>query len=346
MKLHFVLLLSLFVGQVLAQAVPAQPPTPAPDTPVVADAGAQPLTPETAVITVEGACKSLNAAPGECKTVITRAEFERLMTVLSRFRNGQAQQAIPADAKRQLAIQYSRLLLFASLAEKEGLQSTLDGKELIHFLWLQAMTEELARSIQEKAAPTAQQVQDYYDGHQDRFTEWDFQRIVVPLTAATKGQRSEELKNLAAALQQRASKGDDFDVLQKEAYEKAGVKDRPGTKLVLKPGALLPEGHSAAYRLKPGGVSAVIDDPAGFVIYKLDSRSVLPLDQTKAQIEELVAGEKAQQTIQKLLQSNKVTLNSDYFEAPHQNAGPKTSAVQSPVGPATPTGMPHKEEDR
>jgi hypothetical protein len=102
------------------------------------------------------------------------------MSVLSRQRNGQAQQSIPPEAKRQLAIQYSRLLLFDDLAEKQGLQDTAEAKELIHLLRLQAMTEELGRSIQQKSAPTSAEIQSYYDHNPDRYTEWNLQRVVVP----------------------------------------------------------------------------------------------------------------------------------------------------------------------
>jgi hypothetical protein len=332
MKIYSVVLLALLVNQGFAQAAPAQPNAAAPSRPVVAEAK-QPVGPDTPVISVAGVCKMAGAKAGDCKTVITRSEFERLMTVLSRQRNGEARQSIPAEAKQQLAIQYSRLLLFGDLAEKQGLQNTDEGKELIHFLRLQALTEELARNIQQKAAVTPEEIQSYYDRNPERNSEWHLQRIVVPRNAGGGNQLNEEaLKALGGERRQRASSGGDFDSLQKEAFEKVGTKNPPAAKLVLTPGTLLPEAHSAVYRLKPGEVSQVIEDADGFYIYKLDSSKLVPLDKSKAEIREFLAGQKAQQAIQGLLETNKVTLNSDYFE-PSQGSAPKTSSAK-PVGGA------------
>jgi hypothetical protein len=332
MKLYSVVLLTLLVNQGFAQAAPAQPQAQATGKSVVAEAK-QPVGSDTPVISVAGVCKTPSAKAGECKTVITRVEFERLMTILSRQRNGEARQSIPAEAKRQLAIQYSRLLLFGDIAEKQGLQNTPEGKELIDFLRLQALTEQLARSIQETAIVTPEEIQSYYDHNPEASTEWDLQRIVVPRNASGETQtKEEELRKLAESFRQRASSGGDFDSMQREAFEKAGINNLPGTKLVLTPGSLLPEAHSAVYRLKFGEVSQVIEDLRGFYIYKLDSSKLVPLDKNKAQIRELLAAQKAQQTIQKMLEANKVTLNSDYFE-PVQSSAPKTSSTK-PAGGA------------
>lgn len=328
MKLHLVVLLALLVNQAFAQAASARPEAPTPDGSAVTGASSKPVAPGAPVITVDGVCRTPSAKGSECKTVITRGEFERLITVLSRPRNGQAQKSIPPEAKRELAIQYSRLMLFADLAEKEGLQNTPEGRELIHFLRLQAMTEELARSLQQKAAPTPEEVRRYYDHNPERYTQWELQRIVVPRSANSENQpNKEELKKLAEDLRQRASQGSDFEVLQKEAYEKTGMEHEPGVKLVLVPGTSLPEAHSAVYRLKPGELSSIIEDPAGFYIYKLDASTLTPFDRNKAEIQELLAGQKAQETIRQLVESNKVHLNSNYFEPAYPKVEPKTTSV-------------------
>ena len=331
MKLHFVVLLALLASQGFAQAAPVQN-----ESGAAAAANSKPVAPGHAVITVDGVCKAPDAKTGECKTVITRTEFERLVAVLSR--NGQDQQAIPPQAKRQLAIQYSRLMLFADLAEKEGLQNSPEGEELIRFVRLQALTEELARTLQQKAVTTSEEVKNYYDHNLDRYTEWNLQRIVVPLSTVESQAKQEELKQLAEEFRKRASNGANFDALQNEAFEKAGIKDPPSAKLVLKPGASLPETHSVVYRLKPGEMSNVIEDRTGFYIYKLESSNVVPLDQNKAAIEGLLAGQKAQEAIRKLTESNKVHLNSNYFESEHQDFAPTTSSAR-PMGDATQAGI-------
>jgi parvulin-like peptidyl-prolyl isomerase len=337
MKLHFVALPVLLISQVFAQEASSPHQTHATAATATPVAGAAPkiVAPDGPVISVGGVCKSPSVKTGDCKTVITRSEFERLMEVLSRQHDAQAQQSIPPEAKRQLALQYSRLLLFADLAEKQGLQNTPDGKVLINFLRLQAMTEELARSIQQKSLPTPAEINDYYEHHRDQYSQWDLQRIVVPSTPKAEGHvDQEQLKKVAENLYERASHGGDFDALQKEAFEKTGTQNPPKAEVVLTPGASIPEAHAAVYRLKPGEVSRLIEDPTGFYIYKLNSSTVVPLEQNKAAIQDLLSRERAQEAIQKLIESNKITLNSDYFELAPAKDEQQTSSVR-PVGGVT-----------
>ncbi len=329
MKFHFVAALALLVSQGFAQTAPAASTAPAPSQSAAAVAKASPVAQDAAVITVNGVCTTPSSRAAECKTVITRAEFERLMDVLALQRSAGAQQSIPPEAKRQLAMQYSRLLLFADLAEKQGLQNTAEAKELIQFARLEAMTEELARALRQKAMPTPEEITNFYDRNHDRYTRWDLQRVVVPLDPKREMQANkEELKKLAEELRQRASKGGDFDALQKEAYEKAGMKDPPDAKLVVKPGTSLPEPHAAVYQLKPGELSPVLEDPSGFYFYKLDSSRLTPLDQNKAEIQQFLAGQKTQEIFRRLIDAAKVTLNPNYFDLSQQNAAPSTSSIQ------------------
>jgi hypothetical protein len=324
----------------LAQTASAQKiaPTLAAST-TKAAAGPSPsaVSPDAAVITLEGLCNAPHGETAECKTVITRAEFETLMTVLSRQRNGQAQKAIPPEAKRELAIQYSRLLVFADQAEKQGLQDTPDGKELIRFVRLQALTEQMARAMQQKAEPTSEEIKSYYEHNQERYTEWNLQRIVIPRSHKAEDQaKKESLKKLADDLRLRASTGGEFDALEKEAYARIGMPNPPTAKLVLMPGTSLPEAHSAVYRLKPGEVSPVIEDSTGFFIYKLDSSSLVPLDRNETEIHELLVAQKTRQAAEKLIGSSTPTLNPEYFEPVAQHPASNTPSPKRAGGASTP----------
>lgn len=313
MKAYVAALLPMLAAFGFAQTASAQkiaPTLAASTTKAAAGPSSSPVSPDAAVITLEGLCNTPSAETDKCKTVITRAEFETLMAVLSRQRNGQAQKAIPPEAKRELAIQYSRLLVFADQAEKQGLQDTPDGKELIRFVRLQALTEQMARALQQKAEPTPEEIKSYYEHNPERYTEWNLQRIVIPLSHKAEDQA----KKVANDLRLRASAGGEFDALEKEAYAKVGMPNPPTAKLRLMPGTSLPEAHSAVYRLKPGEVSPVIEDSTGFYIYKLDSSSLVPLDRNETEIHELLVAQKTRQAAEKLIGSSTPTLNPEYFE--------------------------------
>lgn len=335
MKLYLAVALSLLITQGFAQTQPKRQQTAVADKPAAAEVRAEPIAADAAVLTVQGVCKAAEKNSSDCKTVVTRAEFERLMAVLSRRRSEEGQDSIPAEAKRQLAIQYSRLLLYSDLAERQGLQNTAEGAELIRFARLQAMAEELARSLQQRAVISPGEVQDFYERHPERFTEWILQRVIVPANPRPGGQADkDERKKFAESLRQRASRGAAFDLLQKEASAKAGVNSLPEVKLVLTPGASLPEALTAVSQLKAGELSTVIEDSSGFSFYKVDSVRQVPFAQKKAEIQDLVAGEKAEQALQKVGDSATFSLNPYYFNPAHAPAMTGKASAKETLTPS------------
>jgi hypothetical protein len=103
--LSLTLLISSFA---LAQTAPnaAQQPVPAPQAP----AAASEVAPDAAIITIYDLCKEKLTNMGACKTVITRAEFDKFLQAL-----GYSQ--LPPQARRQVANQYTRILTLATEAD-------------------------------------------------------------------------------------------------------------------------------------------------------------------------------------------------------------------------------------
>ncbi len=127
------------------QAAPGSP-APAQQAPAPADTSAA-VPPDAPVITVEGVCPAQpkTAAPkgpaakpatadkapaaktaaADCKTVITKAEFEKLA-------NGVAPNVTP-QLKKQLAGVLPRLIAMSSQARKKGLDKTPQFQETVKF---------------------------------------------------------------------------------------------------------------------------------------------------------------------------------------------------------------------
>jgi hypothetical protein len=324
MKLSLAVLLLALAVSGFAQAAPPTAAAPPADRPAS-------VAPDAAVITIQGVCPAPPTDSADCRTVVTRTEFERLMTVLSRLRSSEAQQTIPLEARRQLAAQYSRLLVYADLAEHEGLANSPEGRELIRFARLQAMTEELARSLRQKATPAATEVQEFYDRHPERFTEYELERVILPVNPRPGAPGREALRPVGEDLRRRAAAGEAFPALQKEAFDRAGIMNPPDVKLLVAAGVSLPEPHASVLRLSPGQISPVIEDSTGFYFYKLDSARRVPLAEKQAEVRELVAGQQADEALQKLGESATFTLNPYYFNpAPASAAGPAATSPNLP----------------
>lgn len=358
------------------QAAPGTPPPGGAQAPAPAKPAAPPdlsasVAPTAAVITVNGVCpaqpKSTAAAgtaaktaaaakPADCKTVITRAEFEKLA-------NGVAPNMTP-QLKKQLASILPRLIAMSSAAKKQGLDKTSQFEETVKFAKMQILTQELQRKIQEDAGkvPPAD-VEDYYKKNPEAFEQYNLDRLFVPRAKQPEPDKDDEAKEeknekqdekltdeqkkakeseekakadakeaadkakqeagevemtkLAETLRERAAKGEDLVKLQKEAFDAAGMKiESPTVNLPKVRRTGLPPAHAAAFDLKVGDVSQIISDTGGHYIYKMNSKEQLPLDQVKDEIHSKLQNERQKKAMDDLNGSFKVDTNEAYFGPP------------------------------
>jgi parvulin-like peptidyl-prolyl isomerase len=321
----------LLSGIAVAQATSQLPPQGTPP----AKPGDVPAN--AAVITIKGVCRDTKMSP--CETAVTRAEFDKLVSALAGAR-GISPDQIPMQAKRQLAMQYARMLLFAQEAEKLGVEHSPEAQELFHYARLQVLEQLMRSALQQRAKPTAEEIQKHYKDNPDRYKEVMLQRIMVPSHARDASKPgAPDMHKLAEDLRQRAAAGVDFKSLQGEAFEKAGLPNPPETKMTIRSTAV-PANHQAVLQLKPGEVSQVLQDPSGYYIYKLDKEQLLPLDQVKLEIQGEVTTQKLQRDFEGLLRAGTPELDPQYFGPPTASpAGvhplPGTPASPPAHGPAT-----------
>jgi len=321
-----------------------------------------------AVLTITGVCKPqprlaaakagaapakpvTKTAPADCKTVITRAEFEKLVDSISTHPNPQL--------KRQLATAYPGILAFAQAAQTQGLDKTARFETEMKFARLQILGKELRDQISEKAAKISDEdVDSYYQAHLTTYQEFNVDRVFVPHFRPAAAEAKVELKDekegkekdtkdekdakltpeqqqkakadteqeeakLAESLRTQAAAGEDFVKLQKEAYDAAAMKmDAPPINLPKVRRNGLPPGQVAVFDLKEGEVSQVISDPGGHYIYKVKAIAQMPLDdQLKNEIHGMLQGQRQREEMDKYQKSYTVQTNEEYF-GPPAPAGP------------------------
>ena len=394
-----VLLGTLAWGQAAPATAPAAQASPAPDNvakpqapPAPADTAAA-VPPDAAVITVKGVCppqpkaaaakgtaaKPAPAAktpPADCKTVITKAEFEKLA-------NGVAPSVTP-QLKRNLAGVLPRIIALSNEARKRGLDKTPRFEEVVKFAKMQILSNELTRSIQEEAGKIPpEDIANYYKDNADAYAQYNVDRLFVPRTKQPEGLGKEEevkdqkltedqqkakdaedkakqeaaeqaMTQLAESLRARAAAGEDFVKLQKEAFEAGGIKvESPTVALPKVRRTALPPAHAAVFDLKPGEVSQVISDSGGHYIYRVTSKDQLTLDQVKEEIRNKLQGDRTREMMDKVNNTFTVETNPAYFGAggpgmPPPPRGPggmgNPRMAPSPAAPAakppTPTPTP------
>ena len=367
------------------QAQPGTPPAEAAPTQAPSAAGKAPEPEEVAesavVLTIKGVCPaaasktattSKTAAgkavaakkPADCKTEITRAQFEKIASGLS--------PNVTPQLKRQLEGALPRFMAMSEAAKAKGLDKSPRFQETMKVVRMQVLTQELQRTVQEEAEKVPpSEIEAYYKKNPEAYEQFSLDRLFIPRfkqaeaeekedakepekpteepqkakEAAEKAKREQgeqDLNKLADSLRERTAAGEDFTKLQKEAFDAAGTKvDNPTVNLPKVRRTGLPPAHAAVFDLKVSEVSAVISDNGGHYIYKVVSKEVLPLDdQIKAEIHNKLKSEHMKEMMDKYTNSFEAVPNEAYFGPP---AAPGARPGMPPRMPRPQTAPPAQQ---
>jgi hypothetical protein len=381
-------------GQAQPGAAPAQQAPPAQAMPGMAMPGQAPaaeakppaeVAMSEVVLTIKGVCPATATAasktaaagktaattaappsaakkPADCKTELTRAQFEKMASGLSAN--------VTPQLKRQLEQALPRFMAMSEAAKKKGLDKSPQYLETLKIAKMQILTTQLQREVQEEADKVApEKVDEQYKSHPETYEQFSLDRLFIPrykqvqaeekeeekepekLTeeqqkvkeAAEKAKQEkgeQELKALADSLRARAA-GEDFVKLQKEAFEAAGQKvESPTVNLPKVRRTGLPPAHAEVFDLKVGEVSKVISDNGGHYVYKVVSKEVLPLDQVKDEIHNKLKSERLKDMMDKYTNSFTAVPNEAYF-GPAAAAGPQPPHMRGRMPmPPGPPGQP------
>jgi PPIC-type PPIASE domain len=318
------------------------------------EAEASKVPPDAPVITIKGLCDQSTAksSPGlECRTVITRAQFEQVVEAV--------QPNMPARVRRQFATRYANALAMAKKAEQMGLDKGPDYEEHMKLMRIQVLATELNKAMQEKAGEISdKEIEDYYNNNKDKFEEIEANRLYIPKAQQSAEEEqdkdkkvSEEeqkkrteasektMKEEADKLRTRAAAGEDFNKLQEEAYQLAGMKSAAAnTNMGKMRRNMLPPSQASVMDLKPGEVSPVIADQSGYFIFKLVSKETMPLDQAREEIKGTLRSARLQEEMKTVQESATPELDEAYFgpEAPRGPMPPRGPLPPSAPGTAPP----------
>lgn len=341
-----------------ATAHAPQPPagSPAQPAPAAAAPSLAAVPENAAVITINGICgvslngtvksptrttgsKAASAAaavssPADCKTQVTRAEFEHLTKTVAA--------GAPATVYRQIASRYVQVLTAANEGVKLGVERDPEFSDQLNeqlaLVRLQMLAQYAERKLQAEASNVSEAEQKaYYDQNPSAFEQVTLTRIFVPRSSPAHGTAAEPAAPSAAdsdAIAENARKqlaaGDDPEKIQKSAYEQLkNTTSPPSTSFgTRRRGALPPAQEQKVFALNPHDVSEVMSDSIGHVIYRLDSKQVLPFDQVKDEIKRKITQQRLEDSRQKIMSASKADYNDAYFGP--ETAAPRAGPVAAP----------------
>jgi peptidyl-prolyl cis-trans isomerase C len=185
----------------------------------------------------------------------------------------------------------------AALAER---QMTLDKLKFEIRQQLQAM-KIVETDIKPTVTVTDADITDFYVKNPDKFQEPEAVRaahIMIRTPDATDEAQKKKAKAEATAVLAELKKGGDFAALAKKYSQDGGSAANGGDMGFVPRGQTAPVFEQAAFALKPGQISGVVESPFGYHIIKVsahrDARTV-PLQEVKPQVQEFLTQQQMQQ---------------------------------------------------
>ena len=286
-------------------------------------------------------------------SVITRAEFDREMRLTQR-RSSSMGKTVPdsqlsALKEETLERLIDRELLYqesqnkgikvdkAALDEKfkkqfpdeAKLKSILSGMNLtedaIKSQWIQGMAirKFIDKEFVPKVAVSEKEIKDYYDSHPDYFKQPEEVRashILIKVDSKADESQKAEVRKTLEEIEQRIKKGEDFSALAKESSQ-CSSNSKGGDLGFFRRGQMVKPFEEAAFSLKPGQVSDIVETRFGYHLIKVVEKKpegTIPYKDAKDRIQERLKKEKVQKEVSSYLAKVKETAKVERFlmEAP------------------------------
>ena len=156
-----------------------------------------------------------------------------------------------------------------------------------------------------QAPPTPKQVDEYYKEHEDRWRDKDMLKIstiTIPKFGPD-GAGADKQRKLIEDIRSKIVAGADFGSMAK-TYSQDSKAENKGEWDWMERKMMKPTMGDAAFALKDGGVSPVIEDEAAFIIIYLDAKklgAVTPLEKVRTDIEKMITAEQGKSSVDEWL---------------------------------------------
>ena len=189
------------------------------------------------------------------------------------------------DAQFQQALATQKMTL---AAVREDARSELGVEKLVE------------AEIAGKIAVTPAAVTDFYQKNQDKFQQGarvKASHILIAVPEKADAAAKLQAKAKAEAILKDLKAGKDFAAAAKESSQDPGSAPNGGDLGFFEPGQMVPPFEQAAFALKPGDMSELVESPFGFHIIKVAEKQaarVVPLEEAKPKIDQYLSAQNRQ----------------------------------------------------
>jgi peptidyl-prolyl cis-trans isomerase C len=207
-------------------------------------------------------------------------------------------------------------------ARKEGLDKAGDVKERLDHIVNDFLSREyLTGVIMKNVSVTDEDMEQYYNLNKEKFSVPEQVRarhILIKVSPDAPDEEKSKAREKAQAILERAKKGEDFAQLATENSDDPGSGSRGGDLGFFGRGRMVKTFEEAAFSLKPGQMSGIVETRFGYHIIKAEEYTearTKPLDEVKdtvqKQLKDEMAKSKATEFIQTVTEEAGMKVHAD-----------------------------------
>lgn len=239
--------------------------------------------------------------------IITISEFNKILGYL----DSEKQQLMKKNPqlKENLLQQYIQRIVISEIAKKNGFDKNPElNEQLKLFKDNYIANEYLKKEVANKVEVSEEDIKAYYESHKDEFKTPDMVRsrhILIKTDASASDNDKKKAKEKAEEILEKIKAGEDFAKLASDISDDTGSKTRGGELGFFPKGRMVKAFEDAAFSLKPGEVSGIVETQFGYHIIKVEEKKeteMEPFDTAKEKIK------------QKLLQERTKTKVTEFIE--------------------------------
>lgn len=227
---------------------------------------------------------------------ITVNEFNKLVSSFDAERQKMLENN--PQLKETVLTQLVQSIVLSDLAKKKGFDKRPEIKQQLEFFSDSFIaTEYLKKEVAQKVVINPDEIKKYYDSHQEEFKTPEMVKARHILIRVAPGSSEEDKKKAGEKVEdllKRVKGGEEFDKLAGEFSEDPGTKAKGGDLGLFPRGRMVKAFEDAAFALKPGELSGIVETQFGYHLIKVEERkepSIEPFEKAKEQISQKFAQE-------------------------------------------------------
>jgi peptidyl-prolyl cis-trans isomerase C len=240
------------------------------------------------------------------KKTITVTEFNKLIG----YFDAERQKMIESkpELKANILTQLVQSMVLSDLAKKKGFDKRPEIKNQLEFFSNSFLaTEYLKKEVAQKITISESEIKQYYDSHQEEFKTPEMvkaKHILIRVTPESSQEDKKKAMEKAADILKRIKDGEEFEKLANEFSEDPGSKSKGGDIGFFPKGRMVKPFEDAAFALKPGELSSVVETQFGYHIIRVDDHketSIETFESVKENINQKLTQEKMREKVTEFL---------------------------------------------